>query len=85
MTQIVDRVGNVGAREVAGVEFLADDDARIAADFPVELRVAHIDGADFGRAVLEQAIGETAGARADVEAGRAGRIDGEMRRARLRA
>jgi hypothetical protein len=58
----------IGGRQVARVEFLPDDDARILADFPIELAVADIQRVNAGRAMLEQAIGEPARGRADVHA-----------------
>ena len=74
----VDRLGNVGAREVAGVQMFAHDHARIVADFPGELAVADVDRVNLRRAALQEAIGEAAGGRADVERGHAGGIDREM-------
>ena len=44
------------------LELFAHDDSRVAADAPVELAVADIHRPHARRAVLEQAIGEAAGA-----------------------
>ncbi len=46
-------------------------DARIGAQFPVQLAMTDIDGDDAARAALQQHVGESAGGGADVD-GRAG-------------
>ena len=47
--------------KIARVHAFAHDDARIVAEFPVELARADVDGIDARSTVLQQAIGESAG------------------------
>ena len=54
----VDLLRNVFAAEIAGVQFLTNDHARIVPDFPGQLPMAHVYRVNFCRASLEQAIGE---------------------------
>ena len=63
------RLRKRGGREVAGIGFLHDDDARILAEFPGKLAVPDIHGINLGRAVLQEAIGESAGGSAQVQRG----------------
>ena len=44
-----ERLRETGRREVAGVGFLHDDHARVAAEFPGELAVADVHGIDLCR------------------------------------
>ena len=74
----IDRFGDVLVRHVARVETFEHDHAVVAAQFPVQLPVADVDGVDFRRAAAEQNIGKPASRRADVERNRAGHIDIEM-------
>ena len=64
-----------GRRQKAGVGFLHDDDARVLAEFPSELTLADVHGEDFGGAMLEETISETASGSAEVDGGQAGDID----------
>ena len=52
--------------------------ARVGAQFPIELAGADIDRMDAHGSGLEQNVGESAGGGADIEAGPAGDIDGEV-------
>ena len=47
--------------QIACIEALFPNDTRIAAQFPVELVVADINGVNPGRPSLQQAVGEAAG------------------------
>ena len=58
--------GNLFMRQIAGVGALQHDDAGIAADLPIQLPVAYVDGVDLSRSVVQKYIGKTAGRRADV-------------------
>ena len=64
-------------REIARVDALAHVDARVVAELVGELAVADVDRDDARGAALEQAVGEAAGGRADVEAALALRRDAE--------
>lgn len=61
--------------EMTGVGLLHHHHAGVLAKFPGELAVSDVDGGDGGRAVLEEAIGEPAGAGAEIEGADA--LDGE--------
>ena len=63
----IDGTRQIGERQVARVEVLDDDDARIVAQRPVDLAVADVERHDARRAALQQDVGEAAGRRADVE------------------
>src|SRR2546427_3884372 len=63
----VDRAGQVAGREVARIEALDDDHARIVSKRPVELAVADVERDHAQRAALDEGVGETAGRGADVE------------------
>ena len=79
-TSIVTRLtacGTSSAREHARVDAFADDDARIAAQPPVELPAADVERDDAGGAAPQQDVGEAAGRCADVERAASARIDGE--------
>ena len=52
---------------MANIGFLQDDNARVIAQFPIELAIAHVDGENARRAMGEQTVGETAGRCADIE------------------
>ena len=75
----VDHFGHVIGAEVADIELLPADDAGIAAQLPDELIGADVEGVNFRRPVLQQAVGESAGAGADIHAGESGRMDAELR------
>ncbi len=47
--------------EVTRVDAFSNFDARIRAQSPVDLVVANVEGDDFARPMLQQAIGEAAG------------------------
>ncbi len=84
MVQMAGGIGDIRPRvRWRALSFSRTIDAGVAADFPVELAVAHVDGVHLRRAVLEQAIGEAPGGCADVEAERARGIDAERRERRL--
>jgi hypothetical protein len=63
---------------MACVGFFHDDDAFVAAQFPRELASANIYGKNFGRAILQQTIGESTGGRAKVERGESGDTEFEV-------
>ncbi len=63
---------------MARVRSLHRDDARIGADALVKDAVADIDGVDPGRAALQQAVGEAAGAGAEIGRDKAGNVDTEL-------
>ena len=54
--------------QMARVDAFVHHHARIVAQFPVELSVPDVDGMHADRSVLQQAIGEAAGGRADIQA-----------------
>ena len=64
--------------KIARVHAFPHHHARIVAQFPIELAVADVDGPDARRAALQQAIRESAGGRADIEADQPVDIDREM-------
>ncbi len=64
--------------EIARVHPLANFDPRVVAHLEIEQAVADVDGGDVRGAALQEAVGETSGRGADVEAAPAGRIDREM-------
>ena len=50
----------MGRCEGAGIGLFHNHHARVLAQFPGELALPDIDREDFGRSMLQQAIGETA-------------------------
>ena len=62
----------------ARVGFFHDDDAAVLAEFPGKLALADVHGKNFRGAVLKQAIGETAGGRAEVERDQSGHVQLKM-------
>ena len=66
------------AFKMARVGFFHDDDALVLPQFPGELALADIHGKNFCRAVLQQAIGEAAGGRAEIKRDQAGDIELKM-------
>ena len=60
-----------GRGQGAGVGFFHDHDAGIAPEFPGQLAAPDIHRINQGRAVLQQAIGESAGGRAQINGGHA--------------
>ena len=70
--------GSCVAGQMAGIQTLAQNNARILAQLPGELAAADIDRIDLGGAAGEQDIGEAAGGGADIEADPARGIDPEM-------
>ena len=62
---------------MARVRALEHDDARVGAQLRVELAVADVDRVHARGAALQQAVGEAAGRRADVEADAARGIEPE--------
>ena len=62
-------LGQVGGREIARVDVLANGDARVVAQPPVELAVTDVERDDVARAALQEHVGEPAGGRADVQRG----------------
>ena len=81
----VDGARQVGQRQMARVEVLDHDDARIVAQRPVELPVADVERDDARGAALQQHVGEAAGGGADVERLAARRRRCRTCRARARA
>src|SRR5579859_4994404 len=73
----IDRFGNVSGLEFARIAPNADD-ARVLLKFPGELARVYVDGVDARGACLEQAVGEAARGRAEVEADGAGWIHGKV-------
>ena len=69
---------DIGGGHVADVEVFAADDAGVIAEFPDELVGSDIVGVDSSGAVLEEAVGETAGGSADIEGDEAGDVDVEV-------
>ena len=57
----------MGPAERAGVNLFHDNDARIIAQFPGELAATDIDRVDLGGAMLQEAIGESAGRGSKIE------------------
>ena len=87
-TSIVTRstgAGEVAERQVARVEALDDDDARVVAELPVQLAVADVERDDARGAALQQHVGEAAGGCADVEALASANLDAGTCRARAPA
>ena len=64
--------------EKTNIGFLEQPDARVVTQSPVELAVADVDRANFGRAVGEQTVGKAARGSADVENGLAGQFEREF-------
>ena len=64
----VDRFADGFKGQVADVGPFEDSNARVLSQFPRQLAIADIDGVNFVRAVLEEAVGETARGRAHIEA-----------------
>ena len=62
---------------MAGVDSFHHDHPLVVAELLIELAVPDVDGVDAGGAALKQAIGESAGRGADVEADQAGRVYSE--------
>jgi hypothetical protein len=73
-----DAGGQVAGVEKAGVGALHEGDAGIVAEGLGDLAVAGVDGEDAGSAVLEHAVGESAGGGADVEAETVAEVDAPM-------
>ena len=59
---------DVGGHHVARIELLFDDHARVIAQFPDQLVGPDIHGVDAAGPALQQAVGETAGGRAHINA-----------------
>ena len=64
----VEEGGELFGGKLAGVLPFDDDDARVLAQFPRQLIVTDVDSPYARRAVLQQAVCEAAGGRADVQA-----------------
>ena len=60
------------------IGFFHHDDAPVLAKLPGELSPADVHGINLRRAVLEQAIGEAAGGRAEVERDQPGHVELKM-------
>ena len=71
----IDRLldGNAFAR----VHAFMDHDARILAQTPIELALAHVDGMHPGRAALKEHVGESTGRRADVDSDLSGDVESQ--------
>src|SRR5579872_3825312 len=74
----VDRLCDLGAAQIAGVDALMHNDARVLAQFPGKLPAADIDRMHAGGAMRQQHVGEAAGRGADIERGAARRVEAEM-------
>ena len=61
--------------QIARIEAFVDDHARVLSQAPVKLAMPDIDRDNFARAMLKQAVGETAGGSAEIEAAPAGDIE----------
>ena len=74
-----DRSTRAGSRSGGAVRMSSVDHPhpRIRRHLPVELPVPHVDAVDARRPALQQAVGETARRRPDVERGEPARIDAE--------
>ena len=81
----VQRLSQILRRDIADIRPLHADDPGVLPDFPGQLPIAHIDGEDLLRPVLEQAVGKAAGGRAGVAAGVARRVNAETPAAPLQA
>ena len=68
-----DRLADIAGDEIAGVQPLARDDARVGGEARIKLAVADVDGEHLARAALEQHLREAAGRGAEVERDAAGR------------
>ena len=66
ITTHVHRLGQVGVGSGAARSPARGDDPRVLAQLLVQLAMADVDGVDPAAPCLEQAVGEAAGARADV-------------------
>ena len=65
----IDGVGHLFAGDIADVGALQVDDPSVGPQLPGELAVADVDRVDLFGAVLQHAVGEAAGRRADIHAG----------------
>jgi hypothetical protein len=63
---------------MAGIGFFHDNNPRIVAEFPRELAPADVHGKNPGRAVLEQAVGKSAGGRPEIERAESANVQLEM-------
>ena len=78
-SQVIMSIGSgTGLASIARVRPLADDDARILAQFPGELAVPNIDGVDALGPARQQHVGKSAGRCANVEGRFATDHDPEM-------
>ena len=74
----VERFAEILRRHIADVRPLHYNDARVRADLPRQLPIAHIDGKYLTRPLLEQTIGKSARRRAGVAAHIARRVNAEV-------
>src|SRR5262245_10895151 len=65
-------------REVTRVDVLAQFDAVVLSQFPIQLAAPDVDGDDARRAALQEAIGKSARRSADVETDSARHFDPKM-------
>ena len=72
----VNGLGQVEA--LTGVDALHDAHALVVAELPVQLTLPHVDRVDARRAALQDAVGEAAGGRADVEHDHPRHVDAEV-------
>jgi hypothetical protein len=63
---------------MAGIGFFHDDHARVLPQFPCELPLPYIHGEDPGGPVLQQAVREAAGGRAQIERDQPGHVESKM-------
>ncbi len=66
------------AGQIAGVGFFHDHHARVLAQFPRQLALAHVHGKHLYRAALQQAVREAAGGRPEINRGEAGDVELKM-------
>ena len=70
----VEGCADLGGIGVLDVRALEDGHSRVLADLPGELPVVHVEGRHARGARLQQAVGEAAGGRADIQAVHAGDV-----------
>ena len=63
---------------MADVKIFTGNHLWMVAQLPIELGCTHIEGVNFVRAALQQAVGKSSGGRSNIEANSSHRIDGEI-------
>ena len=64
--------------QISDIGFFENHDARVVAQFPIELAIADIHRDDLGGAMDEQTIGKAAGGSADVDGTFAADLNGKL-------